>query len=525
MNDANEIARLNEEAWNIRTKQRERAAELAGNALELALKAKDRDAELRARLILTDGHSFAMQLDRAQEELERCLGLLRSDTSRRTLILLRHQQTYLSFQQGELSNVIAHGQEMLNCIKGRGHEQERAWVLQTMGIAYQRLGDPYRALTSYREAETVIMKQGEKNHISNIRMSIGAALGELGRKEEALEMFEEALNLRLSIGGGFHTGLIIGNIAKILHQLGRYAKALPRWDEAEAYFKEAGGMQFWAQAIAGKADTLREMKRPDDAVGLLLGVLPETTSLPLPLQVGLHLSLSRAYADLMQWDESLNSFKNAEERLTDSTDHTQHVELHSGFHLAYKAMGDPASALHHHEQMLHHRDKSLNELSTARLEEWKALYQLDRLRHETEVLATEIAALRKANDQLRTDHDQLINRSERCMQLSKEMLGLLPAQHAGRFTRLLRSTERQFTDSDADSTIRDRISKAHPSLTAAELRVCGMVALGWSGKEIADRLGISVKGVDKHRLSIRKKIVLPKSVTLQVYLEGLARRV
>jgi DNA-binding CsgD family transcriptional regulator len=42
---------------------------------------------------------------------------------------------------------------------------------------------------------------------------------------------------------------------------------------------------------------------------------------------------------------------------------------------------------------------------------------------------------------------------------------------------------------------------------------------------MADRLGITVKGVDKHRLSIRKKIALPKSVSLQVYLEGLARRV
>lgn len=525
MKNADEIARLNEEAWKIRTKERERGAELAGKALELALKARDRDGELLSRLILTDGHSFTMQLDRAQEELERCLALLRSDTSRRALILLRHQQTYLSFQKGELSEVIMHGQEMLDCIKGRGHADERAWALLTMGIAYQRLGDPYRALTSYQEAETLIVKQGEKNHISNIRMSIGTALGELGRKEEALEMFNEALNLRLSIGGGFHTGLIMGNIAKILHQLGRYAKALPRWDEAEVYFKEAGGMQFWAHTIAGKADTLREMKRPDDAVALLLGILPETTSLTRSLQVGLHLSLSRAYADLRQWEESLNSLNNAAELLTDSTDHTQHVELHSGFHLAYKTLGDTASALHHHEQVLHHRDKSLNELSTARMAEWKALYQVDRLRHETDALAAENARLQEALDQIRAAHDQLANRSERCMQLSKEMLGHMPAQHTGRFSRLLRSTERQFTDSDADSTIRDRISNAHPTLTPAELRVCGMVALGWSGKEIADRLGITVKGVDKHRLSIRKKIALPKSVTLQVYLEGLARRV
>ncbi len=524
MKNAIDLERMNEEAWRIRAKERERAAELANKALEMAISAKDRNSELLARLTLTDGHSFGMQLDQSKQELECCLGLLRSDTPRRALIRLRHQQCYLSFQEGELSEVIMHGQEMLDCIKGRGYADERAWALLTMGIAYQRLGDPYRALTSYREAETIIEKQGEKNHISNIRMSIGAALGELGRKEEALEMFEEALNLRLTIGGGFHTGLILGNIAKILHQLGRYAKALPRWDEAEGYFMEAKGMQFWAQTIAGKADTLREMKRSNDAVALLLAVLPETTSLTRPLQVGLHLSLSRAYADLMQWEDSLNSLKHAAEMLTESTDHTQHVELHSGFHLAYKSLGDTTLALHHHEQMLHHREKSLNELSTARLAEWKALYQVDRLRHQTDVLAAENVRLKESLDQLRADHDQLVNSSERCMQLSKEMLGHIPAQHTGRFTRLLRSTERQHADTDADSTIRDRISKAHPTLTPAELRVCGMVALGWSGKEMADRLGITLKGVDKHRLSIRKKIALPKSVTLQVYLEGLARR-
>jgi tetratricopeptide (TPR) repeat protein len=524
MSQSEDIARLNEEAWRIRTSERARASELAQLALELAIKAKDRDAELQARIILTDGHSFGMELDKAQEELERCLGLLRSDTQKRTLIRLRHQQCYLSFQKGELPNVIIHGKQMLDCIKGRGYAEEQAWALQTMGIAYQRLGDPYRALTSYREAETHILKQGIKNHISNIRMSIGAALGELGQREEALQMFEEALNLRLSIGGDFHAGLIMGNMAKILHQLGQYTKALPRWDEAETYFKKAGGMQFWAQAIAGKADTLCQLKRPDEAVALLLAVMPETPDLLVSFRTNLLLSLSRAQADLKQWEASLSSLNDAAELLTDSIDHTQHVELHAGYHSAYKAMGDSASALYHHEQMLLHRDKSLNELSMARMAEWKAMYEVDRLKEKTDVLFIENTALREAYDQLRADHGLLIDRSERCMQLSKEMLGHLPAQHSGRFVRLFRSTERQLNDTDADSTIRERIAKAHPTLTPAELRVCGMVAMGRSGKEVADRLGISVKGVDKHRLSVRKKMNLPKSVSLQVYLEGLARR-
>lgn len=525
MTEMNEAARLNEEAWEIRTENRARAAELAQRALGLALKAKDRDAQIHARIILTDGHSFSMDLDKAQEELEQCLDLLRSDTPGRTLIRVRHQQCYLSFQKGELSNVIAHGQQMLDCIKGRGHAQERAWALQTMGIAYQRLGDPYRALISYREAETYIVKQGVKNHISNIRMSIGAALAELGQKEEALQMLDEALNLRLSIGGDFHTGLILGNMAKVLHQLGQYTKALPRWDEAVAYFQKAKGMQFWAQAIAGKADTLCQLKRSDDAVALLLEVIPETASLPVSFRINLLLSLSRAQADLMQWEASLHSLNSTAELLTVSIDHTQHVELHSGYHLAFKAMGDCTSALRHHEQMLLHRDRSLNDLSMARMAEWKALYQLDRMKEDSDALTKENVSLRKALDRLRADHGQLIDRSERCMQLSKEMLGHMPPQYAGRFARLLRSTERQFSATDADSTIRDRIAKVHPTLTASELRVCGMVALGWSGKEIADRMSITVKGVDKHRSAVRKKLALPKSVTLQVYLEGLSRRV
>ena len=52
-----------------------------------------------------------------------------------------------------------------------------------------------------------------------------------------------------------------------------------------------------------------------------------------------------------------------------------------------------------------------------------------------------------------------------------------------------------------------------PPLTPRELQVLRMVASGHCNKEIADKLGISTKTVEKHRNTMNKKIATPFELT------------
>ena len=58
------------------------------------------------------------------------------------------------------------------------------------------------------------------------------------------------------------------------------------------------------------------------------------------------------------------------------------------------------------------------------------------------------------------------------------------------------------------------------TLTPRELQVAAMIKEGSTSKEIADKLCITKKAVDYHRLNIRKKLKLQRNVNLQVYLEA-----
>lgn len=523
MTNSKEVSDLNNEAWRLRTTERGRADELARQALNLAEHQKNKNEALLARLTLSAGANFRMELDQAEVHLEMVHDAITNDTPRKVVARHFHQRCYLHFQRGEFSKVIENGQAMMDFISGKGLEDERAWVLQTMGIVYQRLGNSHQAMESYRNAELLVVKLGDKSQLSNIKMSIGTSLAEFGKKTEALEILQDALNIRLALGGDFHSGMIIGNMAKIYHQIGDYSKALLRWTEAVDYLKKAGGMPLWAQAMAGRGDTLRAMNCLAEAEEQLKLAIAEAKDVPAPIRINLHLSLSRVFADDEKWNESVRSLQSAEALMDDTTDHSQRVELHAGFHLAYKSLYDIGAALHHHEQMTFHRERHLNEQSVSKLAEWETLYQMERLRERDEKLTQQTAQLQDAFKDISNEQEKLVAQLANYDVLIDEMLESIPAKTKGRFTGLIRAARKTTDDSNSDQLIQLRISETHPALTPKELRTCSMIVHGWSSKEISDRSGTSLKNIEKHRGAIRKKVAIPRSVSLQVYLSGLAK--
>lgn len=519
-----EIKILNEKAWILQVTDKEQGEKLAMQALDLAQKAKYRNEELFARLTLAQITNYQIRLDEAAVQLELVNAKINSTTPHKTVARYHHQRCYYLYQKSQFAQLIEAGYEMLDFINADVFKHEKAWVLATMGMAYQRLGNVTLALESYKKSELLYQNTDDLSALSNIRMSMGAALAELGRKAEGLVMFQEALHVRLSVGGDFHSAIILGNMAKLQSQMGQHTKALLRWKEAISYFEKAGGMPLWAQAMSGLADTLRQLNRYSEAQDQLSKALSQKTSLPQPIQIELYLSLSRVNADAGNWKLSVESLKTAHTLMDEkTTGQLQRVELHAGFYAAYKALDEIALALNHHEQMTKHREEHLNEKSVTKLAEWEALYQMERLKNKEEKLREKTAELEALYKTSFLEKEQLHSKVANYEVLVTKMLEKMPTVHKGRFSRLLRTVQKSTIEENSDRLIQNRIAEAHPKLTPAELRTCSMIVHGWSSKEIADRSGTSLKNIEKHRSSIRKKAVIPRSVSLQVYLSGLAQ--
>jgi DNA-binding CsgD family transcriptional regulator len=66
-----------------------------------------------------------------------------------------------------------------------------------------------------------------------------------------------------------------------------------------------------------------------------------------------------------------------------------------------------------------------------------------------------------------------------------------------------------------------QLARCYPTLTRRELQICSLIHLGFSTKEIAERIHTSIRNVEHHRYRIRKKLHLPSSVNLGTLLTAL----
>ncbi|MFI5263069.1 MAG: tetratricopeptide repeat protein [Candidatus Kapaibacterium sp.] len=68
------------------------------------------------------------------------------------------------------------------------------------------------------------------------------------------------------------------------------------------------------------------------------------------------------------------------------------------------------------------------------------------------------------------------------------------------------------------------LSMKFPDLTPAERKVCVLIKLGLNTKDIANVLFVSIRTIENHSLSIRKKMKIPNSVRLSKFLSALESR-
>jgi len=65
------------------------------------------------------------------------------------------------------------------------------------------------------------------------------------------------------------------------------------------------------------------------------------------------------------------------------------------------------------------------------------------------------------------------------------------------------------------------IATQYPELSGMEMKVCALLKINLSSKEISSMLNLSIRTVESHRLSIRKKLGLESDVNLNHYMSQL----
>lgn len=120
----------------------------------------------------------------------------------------------------------------LNLTIQAGNDEQRADVLQAMGVGYENINKMDVALRSYQDSLEIKKRLGLKSGIAASLNAIATVQSGLGNSDLALKNYEESLKLRREIGDK-------GGIGDVLIDLGTFNVDRGRQDQALKLFKES----------------------------------------------------------------------------------------------------------------------------------------------------------------------------------------------------------------------------------------------------------------------------------------------
>lgn len=159
----------------------------------------------------------------------------------------------------------------------------------------------------------------------------------------------------------------------------------------------------------------------------------------------------------------------------------------------------------------------------------KAEKQLIRRNKELEIQKAE-ELLELKNKELAVSALQLVEKDEFLRDLKNKLKGSNGNFQDAEVKKVLRSISMKNLNNWEEFKLRftavnekfyNKVTKEYPKLSQADQKICALIKLNFSSKEMARLLGISVESVHTTRYRLRKKMGLDRSVNLEDFIASL----
>lgn len=206
------------------------------------------------------------------------------------------------------------------------------------------------------------------------------------------------------------------------------------------------------------------------------------------------------------------------------------ADCHTALSKVFEETGDLEKALRHHHEF-HRLDKELfNDGANKRLRE--ALFRLEesQTKRENERLKLEMQRREKELTMLAA---MIIEKNQLVDSLKTELITLAEGNRGGASYRKMIGRIDSARDKNAAwKTFEKQFNLLHhgflqtlasrfPKLTPTECKICALMKINLSTKEISNLLFISTRSVESYRLQVRKKLTLKPAQNLSTFLAAL----
>jgi eukaryotic-like serine/threonine-protein kinase len=210
-------------------------------AYETLLKASPNDPDLLSQL--AGVYSATSAFDKARELYKR---LLQQDPKNvEDLLALGRLEIRSGNSQGSLDYL----NRALTLAIQLDNQEQRAAVLNAMGVAYMQLNKPEDAMRYLQDSLVIKRRLGQKKAIAVSLNTLAQLQATLGKREAALSSYQEALQIRRDIGDKKGVGDTLIDLGGYYQDAGRYDEALKLYKESLQIQRDVGNEAYQALCL------------------------------------------------------------------------------------------------------------------------------------------------------------------------------------------------------------------------------------------------------------------------------------
>jgi tetratricopeptide (TPR) repeat protein/DNA-binding CsgD family transcriptional regulator len=518
----------------------ERALVLATGAQQIASLRNDRlglahSAFRIGRALLRAGNhgEAALQLRKAARELEE---LDDAEPAQQCMLELAEALAAIGDRGGALQQYRA----IERLAGGRGDQASVASALEAIGGLYSAGGDQRRALESYLATLELREKLGDADALALSFANVGVVYGHLAEFERSLEYFTRALDIARGGGNRLLEVRMLVNCGRAHYSLGNTEPALDSAFKALEIYRALDEKDSIPAVLSDIGSIYERMGDLNAALTYHCKALAELEGKePDRLHVREFLSVANLYNRGGLHGDALGIATQAIELARELGERSLEYQLHMVLANAYEALGDAASALAHHKAYASIREEVQGAEMRRSIAEMQMRFDVERTAREKEIYRLKSEQLEHEMDhrarELTAMAANLIQKNALLETLTAQLeeLRKTPAKDVQRQTRTIlnqisdnRHGDQAWKDFEQQLALLhgdfvSRLSTLFPRLTPMEIKVCSLLKLGLSTKQIAELMAKAERTVSNQRHRIKKKIDPDSPASLVTFLAGI----
>jgi serine/threonine protein kinase/Tfp pilus assembly protein PilF len=192
------------------------------------------------------------------------------------------------------------------------NQEQRALLLQALGVSYRLMNKPEEAMRSYEESMKINRRLGLKRLLAVNLVEMGLVQSSLGKPDEALSSFDQALKIQKEIGIRKEVGDTLIDMGVVYQDRGQYDKALQALKESLQIQRDAGDENYQALCLNMIGSVYLSRSDSDNAFSYFQQSLQLRQKLNVPGDIADSLTgLGAAYEATGQYDQAVATFLKA----------------------------------------------------------------------------------------------------------------------------------------------------------------------------------------------------------------------